>query len=321
MERVLFITSTRIGDAVINSGLLNHLVETRPEARFSIACGPLAEPLFRAVPRLDEIIVMAKKKGGGHWIDLWKQTVGKRWDLVVDIRCSGTSYFLRAGERRILSQSKAPIHKVEEAASVLGLSPAPDPVLFVSDEARARAAEILPESETWLAVCPSASAPYKVWPGDRFASLIERLVVADTGALAGGKVAIFGGPGDKAAAQPIHDRLPADRLLDLTGELDLADVAACLHRPRLYIGNDSGLMHIAAAAGTPTLGLMGPTDDRLYGPWGANTAVVRGETPFEEHYARFKDQRRFQPDSLLMDLSVDAAYDAAVALIERTNER
>ena len=153
MGRVLFITSTRIGDAVINSGLLQHLIETRPEARFTIACGPLAAPLFEAVPRLDEIIVMAKQKRGGHWIDLWKQTVSKRWELVVDIRCSATGYFLNAGERRILSQSKTPINKVLEAASVLGLDPAPDPVLFVSGERRAEATGILDDAQPWLAVC------------------------------------------------------------------------------------------------------------------------------------------------------------------------
>jgi len=56
MERVLFITSTRIGDAIINSGVLAHLIETRPEARFTIACGPLAASLFREVPRLERII-------------------------------------------------------------------------------------------------------------------------------------------------------------------------------------------------------------------------------------------------------------------------
>ena len=320
MKRVLFITSTRIGDAVINSGILQHLIETRPEARFTIACGPLAEPLFRALPRLDEIIVMAKKKGGGHWFDLWQRTVGKRWDLVVDIRGSGTSYFLWTKARRILKRPETPINKVEEAATILGLTTAPDPTLYVSDEARGRAAEMLDDKQPWLAVCPSASAPYKVWPGDRFGALIKRLI-GEGGAMAGARVAIFGGPGDQAAAEPIHAALEADQILDLTGKLALDDVAACLHRPRLYIGNDSGLMHISAAAGTPTLGLMGPTDDRLYGPWGENTEVVRGATSFEEHYARFKDKRRFQPESLMLDLDVDAAYEAAKSLLERTQSR
>ncbi|MBR9824787.1 MAG: glycosyltransferase family 9 protein [Alphaproteobacteria bacterium] len=318
MERVLFITSTRIGDAVINSGILNHLVETRPNARFIIACGPLAEPLFRALPRLDEIIVMAKKKRGGHWIDLWTRTVAKRWDLVVDIRGSATSYVLWTKKRRIHQRSSTPINKVVEASQILRLEKPADPVLWVSDEARNKAAELLPDNETWLAVCPSASAPYKVWPGERFAELVKRLT-AQGGPLSGAKIAIFGGPGDKAAAEPLHAALPAEQLLDLTGALDLDTVAAALHRPRVYIGNDSGLMHIAAAAGTPTLGLMGPTDTRLYGPWGDKTAVVRGETSFEEHYARFKDERRFQKESLLLDLSVEAAYEATKTLLERTS--
>ena len=316
MQRVLLITSTRIGDAIINSGVLRHLVETRPEARFTIACGPLAAPLFAAVPRLERVIVMAKKKAGAHWFDLWSATVGQSWDLVVDLRCSATAWALWARERRILQQSDAPIHKVAEAASVLGIDTVPDPKIYLSDAAKTKATGLLPDGAPVLAICPSASMPYKVWPGGRFGELVKRLT-APGGAMAGARVAIFGGPGDEAAAAPIHAALPNAGLIDFTGQLGLMDVAACLQRVRLFIGNDSGLMHMAAAMQTPTLGLFGPSDERRYGPYGRHCAIVRGQTGFAEIDAAF-DDRRQHPESLLLDLAVEAAYDAAESLLKRT---
>lgn len=316
MHDVLLITSTRIGDAIINSGVLRYLVETRPEARFTIACGPLAAPLFAAVPRLERVIVMSKKKAGAHWFDLWRVTVGRKWDLVVDLRCSATAWALLADERRILKQSDAPIHKVAEAASALRIDTVPDPKIYLSDAARARAIELLPEGAPVLAICPSASMPYKVWPGARFGELVQRLT-APGGAMAGARVAIFGGPGDQAAAAPIHAALPDSGLIDFTGQLGLMDVAACFQRVRLFIGNDSGLMHMAAAMQTPTLGLFGPSDERRYGPYGGHCAIVRGQAGFDEIDAAF-DDRRLHPESLLLDLEVEAAYDAAQALLQRT---
>ncbi|OLF72394.1 hypothetical protein AWH62_11230 [Maricaulis sp. W15] len=316
MQRVLFITSTRIGDAIINSGVLDHLVRTRPEARFTIACGPLAASLFTETPRLERIIVMRKKKAGLHWWNLWRETVDVKWDLVVDLRCSGTAWFLRAKERRILKQSAVPVPKVEEAASVLRLAPAPDPKLHLSDGVRAEAAARVPGEGPYLAICPSASWIFKVWPAEKFAEFILRFTAPD-GVMPHAHVVMLGGPGDEMYAQPIYDALPEIEFVDLLG-LGLPETAACLERCRLYVGNDSGLMHMAAAVGTPTLGLFGPSDDRCYAPWGTHTDAVRGPVTFEEIDSAHDDRRKAST-SLLADLSVDSVYDAAKALFERTS--
>lgn len=316
MERILFITSTRIGDAVINSGVLAHYVDTHPQARFTIACGHLAAPLFEAVPRLDDIIVMNKQPMGGHWLNLWRRTITRRWDRVIDMRCSGTAWALWARHRHILARATQPMNKVYEAASVIPLDPAPHPHLYLSEDAQARATALFPTGRDVLAVCPSASMPYKTWPGDRFGALLHELTGPD-GIMAGAQIAIFGGPGDKAAARPLHEALPEKQIIDLTGELALPDVAACLARARLFIGNDSGLMHMAAAVNTATLGLFGPSDERKYGPFGEHTAIVRGPTPFSQIDAAYPD-RKLHPDSLLQDLEIDAVLDAATRLYKRT---
>jgi ADP-heptose:LPS heptosyltransferase len=90
---------------------------------------------------------------------------------------------------------------------------------------------------------------------------------------------VFGGhgPAERAAAAPVLAALGG--AIDLVGALSVPEAAACLARCMLFVGNDSGLMHLAAAAGTPTLGLFGPTPAAEYAPAGRCTAVALAEGP------------------------------------------
>ncbi|HAY47514.1 MAG TPA: glycosyltransferase family 9 protein, partial [Thalassospira sp.] len=101
------------------------------------------------------------------------------------------------------------------------------------------------------------------------------------------------------------------------GDEDLLTVQACLERSDLYIGNDSGLMHMAAAAGTPTLGLFGPTREENYGPCGPIAAHVRTNMSYEEIWASGATWRSH--DSLMDSLSVDKVVAAATTLLARKN--
>ena len=69
--RILFITSTRIGDAVLSTGIIDHLMRAHPDARFTIAVGRVAEGVFRRMPALDRLIPIEKKRFGLHWLGLW----------------------------------------------------------------------------------------------------------------------------------------------------------------------------------------------------------------------------------------------------------
>ena len=93
---------------------------------------------------------------------------------------------------------------------------------------------------------------------------------------------LLGGPEDQAAVEPVRASVPRDRCIDLVGREELIVAYAALKRARLFVGNDSGLMHLAAAAGAPTLGLFGPSDEALYAPWGARARTVRGVRSFQE---------------------------------------
>lgn len=315
---ILFIGPGRIGDAVLSSGLIKRLADDIPGARFTIAVGPAAAPLFAEVPRLDRLIIMEKQKGSGHWFSLWGEVRKTRWELVVDQRGSAISTFLRR-KRRAVHRKKSggePVHKVVEAASLLTLGDEPPaPYLFTSPEIEARADELLAGEGPILAMGPAANWLGKTWPLERFAQVARRLLAPD-GPMAGGRLAIFGGPEDVRYVEDLRRVVPKDRCIDLTGQVDLLTAYACLKRARLFIGNDSGLMHLAAAAGAPTVGLFGPSDDRLYAPWGQHTRVVRGPRTFEQFLE--VDPKLNQTIGHMMDLPADAVCDAATELLAET---
>lgn len=309
--KILFITSNRVGDAVLTTGVLDWLVRKHPEASFTVACGPYAADLFAATPRLERLIVMKKKKFNGHWLELWKQCIGTRWDLVVDFRNSVVSRLLCAKQRAIYSHNGGQ-HKVLENASVLKLDPPPNPHIWVSYEAEDEAEKIVPKDKPILALGPAANWPLKQWPIEYFIQLGTALT-SPQGLLPNAPIMILADTHEREQIAPLLQSLPAERRIDVIG-YDLQTAAACLKRARLYIGNDSGLMHMAAALGTPTLGLFGPGFPNIYGPWGKRCAYVTTPETREELLAKAKNQTP-PPDTLMRTLSVEKVKNAAENLL------
>jgi heptosyltransferase III len=295
--RILFVSSNRIGDAVITCGVLDHLIHTYPDARITIACGPAAEGVFARMPNRERTILVVKHKNDSHWLRLWRATVFTVWDLVVDMRGSLLAYFLATRRRAI--RRRVPGRMFEQYAHILGITPAPLPVVWTAAEDRARAADLLPTDRPVIAFGATANWAPKVWPADRFAALYERL---RAGPLPNAAVAVFAGPGraERDMATPLLAALPG--AIDLCGNLTLPEVAACIQRCALYVGNDSGLMHLAAASGAPTIGLCGTTIDRAeeMAPAGLRAAWALAE------------------GTTMESLSVDAAYAACIRLLERS---
>ena len=316
---ILFVGPTRIGDAVLASGLVKKLADEAPGARFTIAVGPAAAPLFRETPNLDDLIVMEKEKGSGHWFRLWSKVRHRKWSLVIDMRGSGLSGFLRRERRAVHRKSSGePTHKVIEAARLLTLpeDEAPAPYLFTSAEIEARADELLGPGGPILAMGPAANWFGKTWPIERFSRVVHELLAED-GPLPDGRLLILGGPDDVRYVEPLARSMPRDRVIDLTGQVDLLTAYACLKRVRLFVGNDSGLMHLAAAAGAPTIGLFGPSDDRLYAPWGDKARTVRGPRSFEQFKAVDPDLN--QTIGHMLDLKVEPVVEAARELLAETD--
>ena len=316
--RILFVTANRVGDAVLSTGLLAELVRRHPGARITVACGPAAANLFAAAPNVERVIVLAKRPFARHWLDLWRATVGRAWDLVIDLRASALAWTLAARSRRVLRTSNAPEHRLVQLARVLSLEAPAAPEIWIAEAHRAEAARLVPAAGPVLAVGPTANWGGKRWRPERFAETANRLT-ASGAPLAGAAVAVLGGPGEEKDAEPVIAAIPELRRIDLVGRIDLLTAAACLQHCALFIGNDSGLMHLAAATGTPTLGLFGPSREVHYAPWGRRTAVVRTAADYDELVGGpGYDHRRH--DTLMDTLDVDAVEAAAKALLCRHDE-
>ncbi|MCZ6721715.1 MAG: glycosyltransferase family 9 protein [Alphaproteobacteria bacterium] len=307
--RILFVTSTRIGDAVLSTGLLRHLIERYPQARFTIACGAQAAPLFAAMPNAERVIVLVKRTRGGHWFKLWVSTVATYWHLVVDLRASALAYLLATRHRMVLRDRGERVHRVVGLARLAGLTNIPSPRLWTAPKQDARALALVPNGAPLLALGPAANWPGKQWPASRFAELAERLTGPE-GILPGARIVLLGGAGERESVKPLLATIPGDRRIDLMGGTDLLTAYAVLKRADFYVGNDSGLMHLAAAAGCPTLGLFGPSREEHYAPWGERTAVVRTERSYDELVGA-PDYDYRTKESLMDSLSVDAANAAA----------
>lgn len=279
--RLLFITATRIGDAVLSTGILGEMIERHPGIEATVAVGRLSAPLFAAVPGLERILLIDKQSFNRHWLKVWKSTVFKYWDIVIDLRGSAVSYLVPAGKRYVIGRKKPGRHRVEELGDLIGMAPPPAPRLWLAEAVRERAAALLPDDgRPVLAVAPAANWQGKTWPAGRFAELALRLT-ADDGILPGARIAVLAAPHEMFQARPVLQAAGA-RGVNLFEKSDLLMAAGCLERADFFVGNDSGLMHLAAAAGTPTLGLFGPSPEIRYRPWGPKAAYVRTPESFEE---------------------------------------
>jgi ADP-heptose:LPS heptosyltransferase len=139
---------------------------------------------------------------------------------------------------------------------------------------------------------------------DHFLALALRLT---DGPLQGASVVLMGAPNEQHRIAPFLEKWPQDRpLLNLVGGVSLPALFLLLQKARLAVCNDSGLMHLAAASGVSTIGLFGPSPDRLYAPWGSNGRVIRTQESYED---LIKQAYAGVPGSLLSSISVDQVYD------------
>jgi len=138
------------------------------------------------------------------------------------------------------------------------LSPTPE-----EREAADEVARALPQG--FLALHPGSGSPSKNWPADRFAALAEALAPRQ-------RVLIVEGPADRDAASRVRALLPG---AVIARDLPLRVLGALLSGAGLYVGNDSGVGHLAAAYGARCLVLFGPTDPDVWKPLGPRVRVLR----------------------------------------------
>lgn len=320
---ILIIAPPTASEAVLFSGLARRLTDEIEHARFTVLGDPEVTSLYRDLPGLERMLPLTPAPMGLHWLRLWLRLRRRRWGLVLDLAPTPISRSLRARRRAIrkpLSAALGPVHKAAEAARVLQIDEdPPTPFLFTGPETEAAADALVGavEPRPILAVAPAADWVGKTWPAERFAVTAAELL-SDRGPLPGGRLMVVGGPDDRWATEAVRRAIPRDRLIDLTGRADPLLTYACLKRARLFIGNDSLMSHLAAAAGAPTLALFGPSDERVWGPVGPRGEALRGPRDLEA--IRLFDPGLNQAVCHMQDLPVAWVVKAAGRLLAATED-
>lgn len=319
-SKILFITSNRLGDAVLSTGLLGWLLEKHHDARVTIVCGPIPSSIFADIPGVEKVIALRKRGWKRHWFDLWQQVRSTKWDVVVDLRNSLVSRLIPARQRLIFTGGVVDAHKVDAIGALVGMQPGPQPRLWFNNNRQeiARRHFSVAAGKPVIVVGPAANWMGKEWPIDRFQALLLRMTAAN-GPLPDAYVALAAAPDERERAIRVWDNIPENRRIDLIHDMEPVQVAACMAQSDIYIGNDSGLMHIAAAIGIPTVGIFGPSDDRVYGPRGPLTTFVRSPRDAAMLLKEAGDGS-IPLTNLMDDISVEAVFDAACQVIGRAEK-
>jgi len=198
----------------------------------------------------------------------------------------------------------------------------------VDDAARARVDALLGEEGLagdgpLVVLNPNAGALSleRRWPTANYAELAVRLARA----LPGARIALIGSRGERDHTGDVLAQLtePLPRIENLAGRLDIAELAALLERAALFVGNDSGPMHVAAALGTPTVGLFGPETPMMYEPIGRRARALYRPPAcspcINVHDNKLASCWRGRPECLL-NLGVEFVAASALQLIDEAGE-
>ena len=279
--KVLFITSTRIGDAVLSTSILNYLKNRFPHCSLYIATGKTAALLFKNFKNVKKIFILEKKFFKIHWLELWSRTFFNKWDIVIDLRGSIISYFLFNKKKYVYKSINKNIHRLDELAILMETKHLPLPLIPVLKKDMKKISKDFLKLKNSIAIGASANWPAKIWPSKNFVKLIHMFLKEKQ---FGKKKSIvfFGSSKDLKNIKKITKHLKKFKVKNFCGKLNLIEVAAHLKKCKIFIGNDSGLMHIASVSGIPTLGLFGPSLESRYAPKGNNAYYIRTKKTFNQ---------------------------------------
>jgi heptosyltransferase III len=336
---ILVIKLRHIGDVLLATPVFRTLKEAFPQARLTALVNRGTESVLRHHPDLHEILV-AEKGPVTAQLRFIRELRRKRFDCVVDLTDGDRSAFMslatgaktRIGfnaEHRwrglfythVAKPLPEDAHRIEyDLATVrsLGLTPATSrPTLYLSSDEELSADQVLDalsaedgRSSKLIIIQPGARYPLKVWPMERFAELVDRLARAVRC-----RILLGGDTREREAAEAIRAQTQY-RPTVVAGRLSLLEFGALLKRCDLFIGNDGGAMHMAAAVGTPVVALFGPTYPQRWGPRGAPSEIL---------YKGLDCRACYHPvcirgdDNCMRLISVDEVFDRCMRLLRKVD--
>lgn len=330
--KILLIRLRLIGDVVFTTPIPRALKRNFPGARITYLVEPPAAPVVAGNPYLDEIMVAPLPRGMARLaadLRIVRQLRRAKYDLVIDLhggpRSAWLAYLSGAPRRigyeikgrtwmytRVVARPRTlrPRHSVVNQWDLLeaiegwpGDEPdrTRDAVEMVPDAAaeariagRLAAAGIGREHEL-VVVHVSAGNPFRRWPEPAFTALVAGLAAASPAR----RIVLSSGPSDRDAANRVAGQArrllgpEAHRVVDF-GEFDLAELRALIQSSRLFVGGDTGPLHIAATTTAPIVGIYGPTEPVRSEPW-RNPSLATASAEVAGLPCRPCDQRVCEP--------------------------
>ncbi|ALA59910.1 putative lipopolysaccharide heptosyltransferase III [Nitrospira moscoviensis] len=293
LRNVLVIKLRYLGDVLLATPALRALKAAHPLARLTVIVNRGTEEILIGNPDVDEVVPLEKTSLMAQ-MRLVSRLRRRQFDAVIDLTDADRSAFLswasgarvRIGfndEGRWRGRCYTAVvrggpdgHRIERdvaALQPLGITtPGAMPRLWLSADDERRADELLDRlgvrmDRKIVILQPGARYWFKAWPAERFAELADRLI-----AEYGCQILVGGSRGEGDLARQVAGYAKS-RLIPMT-DASVKQFAAVAKRAILFIGNDSGAMHIAAAVGTPVIGLFGPSNPREWGPRGERVNVL-----------------------------------------------
>ncbi len=331
MKNILVIKLRYIGDVILSTPVLRMLRQEYPEAKITCLVNSGTEDVLTHNSFVDEVLVVSRGSLVSQ-LSFCRRLRAHHFDCVIDLTDADRSAFLtkitgapmrigfnREGRWRgrfyteCVTLSNSVSHVLDEhalALKSLGItSQVPNPEVSISAEADGQAQSKLDTHELngtrWVMIHPTARYWFKAWQPERFAALSDRLIER------GLPVVLVGGEGEKAVGHDIQ-QIAKNQVISLMGQTQLIELAALMKRAALFIGNDGGPMHLAAAVACPVLGLFGPTNPAVWGPRGEKAEVI---------YKGLDCRECFHPgctrgeESCMKQISVDEVYSAVLELL------
>ena len=301
IKRLLIRSTNWIGDAVMTTPAVRAIRKNFPDARISILTKPWVAPVFSDSPYVDNLLIYdeaGKHKGMVGKMRLAKDLKQYGFDAAILLQNAFEAALItffagipcRIGYNTdvrgfLLTHSVSctpQIKKMHQTGYYLGILQGigleTDGLgldLVVNKKYQKRATEILEKhgisrADRLVGINPSATfGPAKQWFPERYADLSDKIHE-----VFGADILLFGGPEDKELGRRIAQMMQHP-LVDLCGKTKLEEAMALINMCNLFITNDSGLMHVAAALDIPLIAIFGSTNPVTTGPKGLNSRVVR----------------------------------------------